>query len=119
KIPEQNIILEPEMRDVGPAIGLITGILTKIAPDEPLALLWSDHWVRKEAEFRTALETAAAAIKKDPQKLVLIGQLPRFGTQNLGYIDFGSKVEEINGLDFHELNSFQYRPQLQIAQQFF
>src|SRR5258708_33318357 len=34
KIPEKNMIIEPEMRDVGPAIGLVAAILAKEDPDE-------------------------------------------------------------------------------------
>jgi mannose-1-phosphate guanylyltransferase len=42
-LPPDHVIGEPQMRDVGPAVGLLTGILTKIAPAEPMVILWSDH----------------------------------------------------------------------------
>src|SRR5690348_9566785 len=32
QIPQKNFIFEPEMRDVGPAIGLVTSILVKQFP---------------------------------------------------------------------------------------
>src|SRR4030066_1824402 len=44
KLPKENIIIEQEMRDIGPAVGLVTAIFQKINPNEPIALLWgSDH----------------------------------------------------------------------------
>ncbi len=44
---------QPEMRDVGPAVGLITALFVKSDPNEPIALLWgSDHLVREEELFR-------------------------------------------------------------------
>jgi mannose-1-phosphate guanylyltransferase len=46
QIPKENFIFEPEMRDVGAAVGLVTAILAKIAPTEPLMILWSDHLVK-------------------------------------------------------------------------
>src|SRR5438034_4035969 len=60
QIPEisaDHIMVEPEMRDVGPAVGLITAQFVKTNPDEPIALLWgSDHLVRNEELFREALK---------------------------------------------------------------
>lgn len=35
KIPKENFILEPQMRDVGAAVGLIAAILEKESPNEP------------------------------------------------------------------------------------
>src|SRR5882762_5002909 len=48
ELPKSNIIVEPEMRDVGPAVGLVTALFAHTSPDEPIALLWgSDHLVRR------------------------------------------------------------------------
>lgn len=48
ELPTENIIPEPAMRDVGPAVGLVTSLLVKSVPNEPIALLWgSDHLVKK------------------------------------------------------------------------
>src|SRR3989344_1428562 len=46
KIPRENFIFEPEMRDVGPAIGLVSFLLAQKFPNEPFAILWSDHMVK-------------------------------------------------------------------------
>src|SRR6185369_17952964 len=35
-----HVIGEPAMRDVGPAVGLISSILSLESPDEPMAILW-------------------------------------------------------------------------------
>jgi mannose-1-phosphate guanylyltransferase len=119
ELPEGNVIIEPEMRDVGPAVGLITAIFQKIDPDEPLALLWgSDHLVKKEDVFRKALKAGEAIIKNEPKKIVFIGQKPRFANQNLGYIEFGKKIKTAEGLDVFEFTSFKYRPDLETAKQY-
>src|SRR5437868_1774942 len=89
-LPKENIIIEPQMRDVGPAVGLVTAIFAKRYPNEPFVILWgSDHLVKKEDIFRKALASAEKIIKEDPQKIVFVGQKPRFASQNLGYIEFG------------------------------
>lgn len=119
QLPENNIIVEPEMRDVGPAVGLVVAQMVKTNPDEPLVLLWgSDHLVKKEAVFRKMLRTAEKLILKDPNKIVFIGQKPRFANQNLGYIEFGKTLETIEDFPIHEFTGFQYRPPLDLAEKF-
>src|SRR3989344_5160597 len=63
-----HIIGEPQMRDVGPAVGLMTSILMKESPDEPMVILWSDHLVKKDALFRKLLKAAGALLTKDPNR---------------------------------------------------
>ena len=119
KLPKENIIIEPEMRDIGPAVGLVTAIFQKINPNEPIALLWgSDHLVKKEDVFRKALRVAEGIVKKDLNKIVFVGQKPRFASQNLGYIEFGKKIETINDIEVHPFVGFEYRPHLSTAEKF-
>lgn len=119
QLPEKNIIVEPESRDVGPAVGLVVAQMEKLNPDEPLVLLWgSDHLVKKEAIFRKMLRAAEKIILKDPNKIVFIGQKPRFANQNLGYIEYGKNIETIDNFPIHEFTGFQYRPPLEKAQEF-
>ncbi len=57
-LPGDHIMVEPEMRDVGPAVGLIAAQFVKMCPDEPIALLWgSDHLVRNEELFPQSIES--------------------------------------------------------------
>src|SRR6266498_1106196 len=119
QLPEKNIIVEPEMRDVGPAVGLVVSQFVKTSPDEPVVLLWgSDHLVKKEALFRKILRSAEKLVLKDPNKIVFIGQKPRFANQNLGYIEFGEETNTIDGFPIHTFTGFQYRPPLEVAQKF-
>lgn len=119
KILPENILVEPEMRDVGPAVGLMTAIFNKKFPDEPFVILWgSDHLVKKEEVFREALKAAGDLIRKNPKKIVFIGQKPRFASQNLGYIEFGEKSGEIDGIPVYGFSGFKYRPHLSVAEEF-
>ena len=119
RLPEENLILEPETRDVGPAVGLITSIFAKKWPNVPFAILWgSDHLVKKEDEFRKALHAAEEIIKKDHNKIVFIGQKPRFASQNLGYISFGNEIDKAEGIPVFEFVGFKYRPHLSTAERF-
>lgn len=114
-----NIIGEPQMRDVGPAVGLITAILYKQSPKTIFAILWSDHLVKKEELFRTILSKAEKYIENNPHKIVFIGQKPRFASQNLGWIEYSKKPVNLDGVLLYPLKSFKYRPDLKLAQQYY
>jgi mannose-1-phosphate guanylyltransferase len=119
QLPVKNIIVEPESRDVGPAVGLVVAQMEKLNPDEPLVLLWgSDHLVKKEALFRKMLRAAEKLILKNPNKIVFIGQKPRFANQNLGYIEFGENTEIVDDFPIYSFTGFQYRPPLEKANEF-
>lgn len=122
QLPEvrpEHVIGEPEVRDVGPAVGLVTAILMRESPDEPMVILWSDHQVKNDALFRKLLAAAGEVIASDPQKIVFIGQKPRFASENLGWISYGDKVLEKNGTQLHSFVDFQYRPDAATAKKYF
>ncbi|MEK7605397.1 MAG: sugar phosphate nucleotidyltransferase [Patescibacteria group bacterium] len=117
ELPSENILIEPEMRDVGPAVGLITSLFVKSNPNEPIALLWgSDHLVREEELFRKVLKAAEQLVREDGERIVFVGQKPRFANQNLGYIEYTSQVKEVDGLPVYSFSNFQYRPHLSKAE---
>lgn len=118
EIPRENFILEPEMRDVGAAVGLVASVFQKISPREPFIILWSDHLVKNEALFRSILQAAGKVLENDPDKIVFIGQRSRFASQNLGWIEFGDKIKDINGIDLFEFRSLHYRPEIDKAEVF-
>lgn len=118
-LPTENIIVEPEMRDVGPAVGLVISQFVKNDPDEPVALLWgSDHLIKKEDMFRQILRIAENQVKENPEKIVFIGQKPRYGNQNVGYIEFGKELQQVDGVSIHEFLNFQYSPPTDVAEEF-
>lgn len=114
-----NIIGEPESRDVGPAVGLVTTILHKTHPDTPMVILWSDHLIRKVELFKKILTTCEQVIQKNKKRILFISQKPRFASQNLGWIRHGKTVLEQNGVTFFAFDSFYYRPTADLAEKFY
>lgn len=119
QIPEENFFFEPEKKDVGPAIALVTGIFFRLCPKEPMVILWSDHLVKKTDTFKKVLKVAGDYIKKNPHKIVFIGHKPRYPSVNLGYIHFGKKSETLNNINFYQFEGFKYRPDEKTAKRFF
>jgi mannose-1-phosphate guanylyltransferase len=118
KLPPDHVIGETEMRDVGPAVGLITSLFVREDPDEPMVILWSDHLVKKQKLFRELLAAADKVVKEHPDRIVFISQKPRFASVNLGWIEYGKKVMTHNGIDLHAFVDFQYRPDESTAKKY-
>lgn len=118
-IPKKNYIFEPEKKDVGPAIALVMGIFSKITPKEPIAILWSDHLVKRTNVFKDILKKAGSFIEKNPNKIIFIGHKPRFASTNLGYIHINQKSIYFLGLDFFGFEGLKYKPDDTTAKKFF
>ncbi len=115
-IPRENFIFEPEVRDVGPAVAAACAIVGKDNPDEPVAIVWSDHFVKKERRFREVLGFAETLVSEDPNLLIFIGQRARFANQNLGWLEFGEETRTIHNTKVFEFKRLIYRPSLADAQ---
>lgn len=113
-----HVIGEPEVRDVGPAVGLITALLVAETPHEPMVILWSDHLVRNEGLFRKILRVAGEVIAHDPDRIVFVSQKPRFASENLGWIEYGKEVTTLENIPFYAFVDFQYRPDAQTAKRY-
>ncbi len=119
ELPKGHVIGEPVMRDVGPAVGLVTALFATVSPDEPMVILWSDHLVKNEVLFRKILKAAGRIVKRDQNKIIFVSQKPRFASENLGWIDFGNTVETDDGIAMHAFVDFQYRPDAATAKKYF
>jgi mannose-1-phosphate guanylyltransferase len=119
QISNENIIIEPEMRDVGPAVGLLTAIFAKVNPDESMAILWGDHLVHGDKKFHDMLTAANEVIEQNPEKIMFLGHRPRFANQNLGWIEFDqSSLGKAGQFDYHSLVSFRYRPEKSLVEEY-
>ena len=84
RIPDQNIILEPEGKNTAPAIGLCARLISLIDKEAVLVVLPSDHYVKNNRNFRRVLGKAVSCAKND--FLVTIGIKPRDAATGYGYI---------------------------------
>ena len=97
EIPEKNYIIEPEKRDTGPAMAFAAAYLSvKSDPDEPMAFIASDHYIKNPEILVNCLEEAEKIIQ-ETGKMVDIAITPTSPATNLGYTKIGKKYKEING----------------------
>jgi mannose-1-phosphate guanylyltransferase len=119
QLPPNHVIGEPQTRDVGPAVGLMVGILNRISPTEPMVIIWSDHLVKNVTLFRKTISAAGSYIKKNPKRIIFIAQKPRFASDNLGWIEYGKLYDSMKGICFYSFVDFQYKPDKETAMRYY
>lgn len=115
----ENIIGEPKMRDVAGAVGLLSAIIAKKDENCPMAILWSDHIMRRVDEFKKALHVGSEYIRKNSNKILFLGHKARYANQNLGWIQMGEEIKRLNGFKILQFKSWKYRPDFKLVQKFF
>lgn len=111
KLAPAAIILEPEGRNTGPAIGLAASWVSENCGDDLLLVLPSDHVIRDEEGFRAAVERAIPAAMAGG--LVTFGIVPESPNTGYGYIEVGDEIERIPSV--HTVARFVEKPSLDVA----
>lgn len=122
QLPEllpQNLILEPERKDSGPAVALESVILTQDDPSETVIGFPADHFIGKEDEFVKIVKHGEKILEKYPDHILCIGIRPRFAATGFGYIKMGKQMETMSGLEFFAVNAFKEKPDLATAKKFY
>lgn len=107
-VPTDHILGEPARRDVAAAVGLSLARLKKMGVAGTVAVLWADHFMDHPDQFIDALKRGEDLIEADRERLVFLGEKPRFANHNLGWIKVG---QEITGGQYQFL-AWKYRPEL-------
>ena len=118
-LPEENLVVEPRIRDSLPCVGLASKIIEKRAGQETVVVLPSDHIIHPAESLRECLGHAEACVKSDPTPLYTIGIRPTYPATGYGYILRGSSVKEIEGQPVYEVVSFHEKPALSVAEAYF
>ena len=120
EIPEKNIIFEPMARDTAACIGYAALIIQKIYNDSVMAVLPSDHLIKKEKEFLESLEFAFEKAEKDV--IVTLGIKPSYPETGYGYIEYiknkNSDKESDEKFEIYKVKSFREKPNKEIAEKY-
>jgi mannose-1-phosphate guanylyltransferase len=120
QLPElkpERLIVEPALRGTANCVIAVLSQLSRDHdPDEPIAFLWADHYIRDIAgflhSFRVAAKTAAAT-----RRLVLVGVEPDYPATGFGYIEKGDRIQ--GGKFIFHVASFKEKPSYETAQEYF
>jgi len=111
-ITEQQLLLEPAMRNTAPCILYAALKIKQKNPDAVMIVAPSDHWIDEEAVFIEDIQIAFSACAKD-DILMTLGIQPTFPNTGYGYIEFEKTVNKIK-----KVNQFTEKPDLPTATQF-
>lgn len=109
EIPEENYILEPEMRNHGPATGLIAATLMKKGlGDEPFMLVQADD-LREPAEGFLKMMEDCDVLARTQKKYITGGFKPDFPMMGVDYFIKGKRVSEEDSVGIFEVDEFVWR----------
>lgn len=109
KVPEENILVEPVGKNTAPCIGLAAVHIAKKDPEGVMLILPSDHLIKNDTLFIDTLKSAVSMAKMG-DNLVTMGITPSYPETGYGYINFGEKVNEIQGSSIYKVIKFVEKP---------
>ena len=126
EIADRNIIFEPMARDTAACIGYAACIIRKIYKNSIMAVLPSDHLIKKEKEFLESLEFAFQEAEKN--KIVTLGVKPTYAETGYGYIEYvKSKDNKKNNCEnqkiekkfkSYKVKKFREKPNKELAEKY-
>ncbi len=118
ELKKKNIIGEPVSRDTASCIALACAIIGKNYPEEVLAILPSDHLIKKGKNLLSALKTAEEFLKGSPEYLLTLGVIPTSPETGFGYIQKDGILLKDKGGLVYTVKRFIEKPDLRSAQRF-
>ncbi len=112
-VPEDNIVVEPEARGSGPAIGFGAMLIAMRDPEAIMGSFAADHFIADADTFRRAVTAAADVATRG--YLVTIGIQPSRPETGYGYIRLGDTIDNHNGLRSFVVEEFKEKPDLETA----
>lgn len=92
QIPENNIIIEPDLRDTASCIGFAATIIEKRHPGEVMAIIYADHLINNKEEFQNCLHVAEELSKEGFLNIVEV--TANYPETNYGYVKLGEPYKK-------------------------
>lgn len=109
EIPVDNYIIEPEMRNQGPATGLIAAFLYKKGfPDEPFMVVQVDD-IREPVEKFMEMMAVCDSIARKETKYITGGFKPEYSVMGVDYLVKGERVTAENEVGVYKVAKFVWR----------
>lgn len=109
EIPEKNYILEPEMRNQGPATGLIAAFLFKKGlRDEPFMIVQVDD-IREPREKFIKMMLDCDVIARREDKYITGGMKLDYPVMGVDYLMRGEKVSDEGSVGIYKVDKFIWR----------
>jgi mannose-1-phosphate guanylyltransferase len=125
EIPEENIIIEPALRDTASCIGYAACIIAKRYPEEVMSIIYADHLITKKDEFAAKLKLAEK-IAQEENTLNIIEVSATEPNTNYGYVKLNKLLKTVDHThkkkkyksEVYSLGRFTEKPDLKTAKAF-
>lgn len=117
-VPKNNIIAEPERKDILAACGLATAIVNKYFPGAPVLISWAKHLIGKERVFLDAV-AAAGEFAEKTGLIVSVDSKPTYPSVHQGWVKMGKTLDNVNGYKIIELEKHVEKPEVKVAKKLF
>ncbi|HLE48759.1 MAG TPA: sugar phosphate nucleotidyltransferase [Patescibacteria group bacterium] len=108
-VPDENFILEPEMRNQGPATGLIAAFLYKKGfADEPFMLVQVDD-IREPVEDFIKMMLDCDKVARRESKYITGGMPTDYPVMGVDYLMKGEKISEEGSVGIYKVDKFVWR----------
>lgn len=113
QVSQEQVLLEPAMRNTAPCILYASLKIKKINPDAVIVVAPSDHWIEDERAFVSDLQTAFDFCEKD-NALMTLGVQPTFPNTGFGYIEY----DKSDANQVKKVSQFREKPDYETAKEF-
>lgn len=109
QIPDDNFILEPEMKNTGPAIGLIAAVLYKKGyKDEPFFLVQADV-LRTPSDMFIKMVEECGKLAESRSEYITGGIRPKTAVMGVDYLLKGHQVNDNENVGVYKVDKFVWR----------
>lgn len=119
KLPEKNIIIEPEGRNTAPCIMLSALVIDRYFKDSTMVVLPSDHLIKDEEKFRNILTESEKVLKDNKKAIITLGMKPDRPETGYGYIKYVSETSESQEFKVFKVDKFVEKPNEEKAKKYF
>ncbi|MGJ5643461.1 mannose-1-phosphate guanylyltransferase [Formosa sp. S-31] len=113
EIQQNQVVLEPAMRNTAPCILYAALKIQKENPDALMLVAPSDHWIEDETAFSKNVLSAFEFCKAN-DALMTLGIQPTFPNTGYGYIEYDTESEH----DIKSVKQFREKPDYETAKSF-
>lgn len=117
-LKEENLIVEPAMKNTCAAIGVAAVHLQKIDPDATMVVLSSDHMIKPKEKLVKILEVGTK-MAGEGEYLITIGITPTRAETAYGYIEFAKLYDTFDDILVYQIKEFKEKPNRIVAQQYY
>jgi mannose-1-phosphate guanylyltransferase len=118
-VRSSQVVAQPGNRGTAPAILYALLRVASVAPEDPVAILPSDHFVSDDARFMAHVDAALDLATTRPDVVTLLGITPDRPETEYGWIEPAGAIAGTRGHTFHGVRRFWEKPHPGLARALF